>query len=196
MRSDQRLPPTGLVVTRGALAEDLCLRNGLDVVLAPARDEDEPAILEFLTHLSALSRQRRFFSAAVDLRAETHREMTGDDADHHSLLAWSAGVGVVGHAIYFRLPGQSRAEVAVEVADDLHHLGLATQLIIRLARHAQTRGITQFFAEVLPENRDMLAVFRDAFATVSVAGPDVIELEFPTSGWPEADRRFQSARSR
>jgi hypothetical protein len=180
-------------VTRGALSEDLCLRNGLEVVLAPARAEDEPAILEFLTRLSALSRQRRFFSAGVDLRAETHREMTGDEADHHCLLAWSAGVGVVGHAIYFRMPHQSRAEVAVEVADDLHHLGLATLLIIWRAWACQ---ITEFFADVLPENRDMLAVFRDAFATVSVAGPDAIEIEFPTSGWSAADRRFQSARSR
>jgi GNAT superfamily N-acetyltransferase len=97
-------------------------------------------------------------------------------------------------AIYVRLPGMSRAEVGVEVADDLHHLGLATQLIIRLARRAEARGITHFFAEVLAENRDMLAVFRDAFATVSVTGPDAIEIEFPTSGWRAAQTRFPSAR--
>jgi GNAT superfamily N-acetyltransferase len=180
----------------GVMPTDVCLRNGLEISLATARAEDEPAILEFLTHLSEQSRRRRFFSAAIDLRAETHRELSGDEADHHGLLAWSTGLGVVGHAIYVRLPRQSRAEVAVEVADDLHHLGLATQLIIRLAQYAQAREINQFFAEVLPENRDMLAVFRDAFTTVSVAGPDAIEIEFPTSGWSEADRRLQSARSR
>jgi hypothetical protein len=184
-------------MTAALLPTDVHLRNGLPVAFAAACADDEPAILVLLTHLSAQSRQRRFFATAIDLRAETHRELNGgDDADHHGLLAWSAGLGVVGHAIYIRLPGQSRAEVAVEVADDLHHLGLATQLIIRLARHAQVREITHFFAEVLPENRDMLAVFRDAFATVSVVGPDAIEVEFPTSGWSEADRRFQSARSR
>ena len=173
----------------------LSLRNGLEVAFAEAGAEDEPAILEFLTHLSAQSRRRRFFGAAIDLRAETHRELLGDGCDHHGLLAWCADLKVVGHAIYIRLPGGSRAEVAVEVADDLHHCGLATQLIIRLARHAEAAEITQFFAEVLPENRDMLAVFRDAFATVSVAGPDAIEIEFPTSDWRTADARFQSARS-
>ncbi len=182
-------------MTPVAVTENLRLRNGLDVELAVVRAQDEPAILDFLTHLSAQSRRRRFFCAAIDLRAETHREMTGDDADHRALLAWS-GLGVVGHATYIRLPGQSRAEVAVEVADDLHHLGLATQLIIRLARHAEARGITRFFAEVLPENRDMLAVFQDAFTTASVFGPDAIEIEFPTSGWRAADARFQPARSR
>lgn len=174
----------------------VCLAGGLEVRFADASADDESAILEFLTHLSAQSRRRRFFSAAIDLRAETHRELIDERADHHGLLAWSGELGVVGHAIYVRLPNGSRAEVAVEVADDLHHRGLATQLIIRLARHAEAHEITRFFAEVLPENRDMLAVFRDAFATVSVAGPDTIEIEFPTSGWRAADTRFQSARSR
>jgi hypothetical protein len=134
----------------------LSLRNGVEVAFAEAGAEDEPTILEFLTHLSSLSRERRFFSAAIDLRAEAHRELIGDGCDHHGLLAWSADLTVVGHAIYIRLPGGSRAEVAV---------------------------------------------FRDAFATVSVAGPDAIEIEieieieFSTSGWRTADARFQPARS-
>jgi hypothetical protein len=37
----------------------------------------------------------------------------------------------------------------------------------------------------------MLAVFRDAFATVSVHGLDAIEIQFPTSGWRAAHARFQ-----
>jgi hypothetical protein len=60
-----------------------------------------------------------------------------------------------------------RAEVAVEVADDLHHLGLATLLMFRLARFAEEHQIPCFFAEVLPENSDMLVVFRDGFAAVT-----------------------------
>jgi GNAT superfamily N-acetyltransferase len=174
----------------------LRLRDGLEVAFAEACADDEAAILEFLSQLSGQSLRRRFFSAAINLRAETHRELIDERADHHGLLAWSGDRGVVGHAIYVRLGRQTRAEVAVEVADDLHHRGLATQLIIRLARRAEAHGITRFFAEVLPENHDMLAVFRDAFATVSVAGRDTIEIEFPTSGWRAADTRFQSARSR
>jgi N-acetylglutamate synthase-like GNAT family acetyltransferase len=170
---------------------ELCLRNGLRVSLRPAGVDDEPAILRFLTHLSKESRRRRFFSAAIDLRVETHRELAVSGIDHHGLLAWADDRGVVGHAIYVRVPLATRAEVAVEVADDLHHLGLATQLMIRLAQDAEDRHITRFFADVLPENGDMLAVFRDAFATVSVNGLDAIEIEFPTSGWRAAQARFQ-----
>jgi GNAT superfamily N-acetyltransferase len=171
-------------------AHELRLRNGLTISLHPVDVGDEPAILEFLTGLSAESRRRRFFTAAIDLRAETHREMAGPPADHHGLLARAAGRGVVGHAIYVRVPLAARAEVAVEVADDLHHLGLATQLVIALAQDAEERHITQFFAEVLPENNDMLAVFRDAFATTSVQERDGIEVQFPTSGWRAAHARF------
>ena len=181
-------------MTVDALADDVCLRDGLKVSFRPVRVDDEPAILEFLTRLSAESRRRRFFSGAIDLRRETHREMAGEAIDHHGLLASAADRGVIAHGIYMREPSSARAEIAVEVDDDFHHLGLATQLVIRLAQHAEDRQITTFFAEVLPENRDMLAVFRDAFATTSVTGSDAIEVEFPTSGWRAAGAHFQSAR--
>ena len=98
---------------------------------------------------------------------------------------------MVGHAIYVRLPDSERAEVAVEVADDLHHLGLATLLMIRLAQFAEDRQITRFFAEVLPENRDMLAVFRDGFAAATVTGRDEVQVEFPTGSWRAAHVRFE-----
>ncbi|MDQ6744585.1 MAG: GNAT family N-acetyltransferase [Actinomycetota bacterium] len=106
-------------------------------------------------------------------------------------MALAAGRGVVGHATYVRLPAADRAEVAVEVADDLHHLGLATLLMIRLARFAEEHQIPRFFAEVLPENRDMLAVFRDGFAAVSAAARDEVDVEFPTANWRAASARLE-----
>lgn len=165
----------------GALAQDLHLRNGRTVAVRPATREDEASIWEFLSELSIESRRLRFFSAAIDLRAQAHRDAAGDDADHHGVLAMAPGRGIAGHAIYVRLPRCERAEVAVEVADEFHRLGLATLLVIRLAEFAQHHQITHFFAEVLPENRDMLAVFRDGFAAATRTRRDVIEVEFPTS---------------
>jgi GNAT superfamily N-acetyltransferase len=188
--------PSDPVPPATVVGDRLRLPNDLMVCFRTVTGGDEPAILAFLSRLSDQSRRFRFFCAAIDLRAEVHREMTGNDGDHHGLLARLAGGRVVGHAIYIRLPGKSRAEVAVEVADDLHHLGLATQLMIRLAEHAEAREITGFFAEVLPENRDMLAVFADAFDTTSVTGLDAIEIEFATSGWRTANTHLESARSR
>ncbi len=173
-----------------ALAQELYLRNGLTVWVRPVRSEDETAIWRLLSALSIDSQRLRFFGTGTDLRAQARRG-AGDDTDHHGVLASAPGRGVVGHAIYVRLPHSERAEIAVEVADDLHHLGLATLLVIRLARFAESRQITRFFAEVLPENHDMLAVFRDGFAAVTIDGRDAIEVEFPTSGWRAASARFE-----
>jgi GNAT superfamily N-acetyltransferase len=178
-------------MTTDLMAHEICLRDGLNVSFRSVGVDDEAAILAFLTDLSVESRRRRFFTGGIDLDTETHREITGKPADCYGVLATTRARGVVGHAIYARTPLSTRAEVAVEVCDDLHHLGLATQLVIRLARYADDHGITRFFAEVLPENADMLAVFRDAFVTGSVTGPDAIEVEFSTSGWRAASAHFQ-----
>jgi hypothetical protein len=106
-------------------------------------------------------------------------------------VAFAPGRGLVGHAIFVRLPGGQRAEVAVEVADDLHHLGLAALLIIRLAQLAEDREITSSFAEVLPENLDMLAVFHDGFAAVTANRRDEVDVEFATSTWRAAHAQFE-----
>ena len=171
-------------------AHGLHLRNGLRVSLRPVGVDDESAILEFLTHLSAESRRRRFFSAAIDLRAETHRELTVRAPITMALLArigrprGRRSCDLRAAAAWSRARGRRRG------GRRFHHLGLATQLMIRLAQVAEERHITHFFAEVLPENRDMLAVFSDAFATVASHGLDAIEIEFPTSGWRAARRTF------
>jgi len=178
---------TALVV----LAPELHLRNGVTVSVRTVNGEDEASIFGFLTGLTKGSRRLRFFSAAVDLRIEARRGAAGDDSDHHGLLAIAPGRGVVGHAVYVRAPDTERAEVAVEVADDFHHLGLATQLVIRLAQLAEQRQITCFFAEVLPENRDMLAVFRDGFAASTHSHQDEVDVEFPTSRWRAAHALFE-----
>jgi GNAT superfamily N-acetyltransferase len=192
------LAPAGAVEAslRIVPAAELELRNGTAISIRMVTADDEPALRDFLAALSLDSRRLRFFGVAIDLLNEARRGAAGDDADHHGLLALVAGRGAVGHATFVRAAGSERAEVAVEVADDLHHLGLATLLMIRLARAAEARQISQFFAEVLPENQDMLAVFRDAFATVSVSSRDSIEVVFPTAGWRSAHTRFEPARTR
>lgn len=190
LEPDSAAQASARVEVSSPLAPELQLRNRLTVSVRAVTGDDEPAIFEFLVGLSIGSRRLRFFSAAADLRAEAHRGAAGDDADHHGIVAIARGRGVVGHAIYVRVPDSGRAEVAVAVADDLHHLGLATLLIIRLAQFAEERQITGFFAEVLPENLDMLAVFRDGFAANTVTGQDEIDVEFPTSSWRAAHARF------
>ena len=54
------------------------------------------------------------------------------------------------------------AEVAFIVEEDYHGQGMASMLLQRLAVIARTRGLRQFEAEVLVQNRAMLTVFSNS----------------------------------
>jgi ribosomal protein S18 acetylase RimI-like enzyme len=69
------------------------------------------------------------------------------------------------------------------VEEDYHGLGIAGRLFRHLAGIAKEKGVAEFHAEVLPENKGMLAVFKKsgfpikqeiveglAHVTISLAG--------------------------
>ena len=164
------------------------LRDGSRVAVRPVCEQDEPALRSFLAGLCTQARYLRFFAPGADVRSAAHlAAATGPD--RYGLLAHDENGVLVGHALYIQLD-DTRAEVAVEVADHLHDRGLGTIMIERLASVAEENGITRFVAEVLPQNRLMLAVFRDGFdAHVALRdGSDAVE--FPTSAWRTARERF------
>lgn len=164
------------------------LRDGSVVGLRPATVEDEEALLAFLDRLCVNSRRMRFFTGAADLRGAAHWAATGS-GDGGGIVALDDAGELVGHAAYALLDERS-AEVAVEVADRLHGNGLGTILIERLAEQAESRGVERFVAEVLPENRQMLAVFRDGFDAKVTFDRGTEAVEFPTASWRLARERF------
>jgi L-amino acid N-acyltransferase YncA len=164
------------------------LRNGSLVALRPTTAADEPALREFLAELCLEAQRLRFFSAAVDLSRAAH--LAADtSAGRFGLVAHDEMGALVAHALYIQLDG-TRAEVVVEVADHLHDRGLGTILIERLGVVAERHGVTRFVAEVLPENRAMLGVFRDGFDAHVARRDGVDRVEFPTSAWRAASERF------
>lgn len=167
------------------------LRDGSRVTVRPATAADEPALRAFLTGLCLEARRLRFFSGAVDIGSAAHLAAT-TDTRHYGLIAHDEEGVLVGHATYVKLD-ETRAEVAVEIADNLHGRGLGTILIERLAIIAEQNGITHFVAEVLCENRAMLDVFREGFdaRVVRQEGPD-LRVEFLTASWRLARERFAS----
>ncbi len=168
--------------------ERFLLRDGRPLAIRTVRAADEPLIGEFLGRLSLETRRMRFFTACANLSAQAHRAAGADGAEHFGFVALDEHQRVVAHACYVRA-GPRRAEVAVEVADDLHHLGLGTHLVARLAEIAAGHGIERFFAEVLPENAEMLTVFHDGFAPTQRLVDGITEVEFPTSNWSLAPGR-------
>jgi len=171
--------------------EVIRLRDGSSVAVRAATAADEPALRSFLRGLCLEARRLRFFTGAASMTAAAHLASATDET-HYGLVAHDEAGVLVGHATYVQL-GETRAEVAVEVADHLHSCGLGTILIERLAIVAERRGITHFVAEVLCENRAMLDVFREGFdaRVVQHAGPEE-RVEFLTSAWHLARERFGS----
>ncbi len=164
------------------------LRDGSTVRMRPARAADEQALSDFLRQLCPRSLRYRFFTGAANVDSAAHWAAAGEEGSYGIVALDEAGE-IVGHAAYVPIDG-ARAEVAVEVADRLHGLGLGTTMIERLAEQAQRRGVSRFVAEVLPENGPMLDVFRDGFDAKVVFDRGTDAVEFPTCAWRLARRRF------
>ena len=130
----------------------------------------------------------RFFTGGADTDSAAHL-MAATGSDRYGLVAHDEEGVLVGHALYIQLD-PTRAEVAVEVADHIHGRGLGTILTERLAAVAERRGVSSFVAEVLPENRAMLDVFRDGFDADVAFHQGTETVAFPTSSWQLAHERF------
>jgi len=166
------------------------LRDGSKVTVRAARAGDEPALLALLGSLRPDELRMRFFTGAVNLDKAAHDESSVQDG-RFGLVAHDASGMLVAHAFYACLD-DTRAEVAVEVADHLHGRGLGTLLIEMLARVAEEEGISAFVAEVLPDNHAMLDVFRNAFAAHVSFRAGVEHVEFATSAWRTTRERLST----
>jgi len=164
------------------------LRDGSFVTIRAAAAQDEPALRSFLRGLCLTARRMRFFTGGADMDSAAHLLAT-TGSDRYGLVAHDEEGLLVGHALYILLD-PTRAEVAVEVADHIHGCGLGTILTERLAAVAERRGVRSFVAEVLPENRAMLDVFRDGFDADITFHQGIETVEFPTSSWQLAHERF------
>ena len=166
----------------GSQSQTVELRDGRLVGLRAPTLADADAMLTFLSSLSHESRRLRFFSPALDIEAAARWAADVDGTDRIGLIATEARGQIVGHAVCARLYGL-RGEVAVEVAEDHRHLGLASVLLRRLARDAERQGIRTLVAEVLRDNYDMLAVFHDEFHAGQHADEGEVDVEFPSASW-------------
>jgi acetate---CoA ligase (ADP-forming) len=181
--------PATVSANRPPAPELVKLRDGSSVTVRAVGQSDEAPLRAFLTELCADSLRLRFFNGGPNVAKAAHWA-AGTPSDRYGLLAHDETGVLVAHAAYVKLD-ETRAEVAVEVADHLHGRGLGTILIERLAVVAEERGITRFVAEVLSENRAMLDVFREGFDGRVVRREGSEErVEFLTSGWHLAHERF------
>jgi len=166
---------------------DLCaLPDGRVVTIRPIQPDDGERLRLSHERLSPESRYRRFMSSKPFLSAADARYLVDvDGCDHYALVATvaePAGEAIVAVARFVRLPhDRSTAEFAIVVGDRWQRLGLAGELLGRLADAAVTRGVRRFEAVVLADNLPIQRLIREL-----AAGPvhrrrdgNTIEVSFP-----------------
>jgi GNAT superfamily N-acetyltransferase len=129
------------------------------VCIREVRAGDEAAIERLIVGLDAESRYLRWFTGAVDIRQAADWAAHPTRFSAVGLLAL-AGTEPVGHAVLIPL-ADGRGEIAFEVAAPWRHHGIAGALLEQLLAVAATRGLRELYADVLPDNADMLAVLRE-----------------------------------
>ncbi len=153
-------------------AFSVVLRSGDTAFIRPLTPDDKPALAEFHKRQSAESVYRRFFSPKPELTETELEHFTNVNMTDRVALVAESHDEFIAWASYERWPGRDEAEAAFMVDDKHHGEGVATLLLEHLAAIARSNGISRFTAEVLGDNRAMLAVFAKA-------------------GWP-LQRRFES----
>jgi acyl-CoA synthetase (NDP forming)/GNAT superfamily N-acetyltransferase len=153
-------------------ASSVVLGDGDSVLIRPLTVDDRPALAEFHKRQSPESIYRRFFSPKPELSGKELLHFTDVDMVDRAALAVESHDEFIAWASYERWPGRNEAEAAFMVDDAHQGAGIATLLLEHLAAIARSNGIERFTAEVLGDNRPMLAVFAKA-------------------GWP-LQRRFDS----
>ena len=107
---------------------------------------------------------------------------------------------LIGIGSYERSAGSDAAEIAFEVDDAQQGRGIGTLLFEMLAAAARERGIRRFVANVLPQNRRMLQLFREVgLAERTRFEGGVVEVELELAPPPARDggrwRRRRAAAS-
>lgn len=137
------------------------LADGGLAFLRPVRPEDKPGLAALHERMSRESQYFRYFSARRRLpETELLRAIESDGRRRMAFVAFVQGQ-LAAYACYVGEGGDS-AEVAFQVEDAQQGRGLGTLLLEQLAAYAHEQGLRRFTAAVLPHNRRMLEVFRDA----------------------------------
>jgi acyl-CoA synthetase (NDP forming)/RimJ/RimL family protein N-acetyltransferase len=157
---------------------DVVLRDGGTAHLRPIVPDDADALQRFHVSQSPESIYLRFFAPMPRLSAgDLHRFTHVDQVDRVAFIC-TVGDEIVGVGRYDRVE-PTIAEVAFNISDAHHGRGLGSVLLEHLAAAARENGVHRFVADVLPQNRKMISVFRDAGYEVKHAYDDgVISVGF------------------
>jgi GNAT superfamily N-acetyltransferase len=127
---------------------------------------DRDAMLSFLAGLSLRSRFLRFFGPASPPSPAVLRAMCGGGLTTDALVATQDGA-IVGHGMAadsVSPEGCLVSDIGVVVTDGWQNHGVGSQLLDRVVARAAARGVSVLVMDVLPENKQMLAMIARRWA--------------------------------
>jgi GNAT superfamily N-acetyltransferase len=144
------------------------LHDGRVLHTRSIRPDDKPILIRGLHNLSKEARYFRFF---------THKEAFSDEelayfteldfTSHVGLIAFvvegeenTERAVAIGRYIVSPVSERKQAEVAFVVKEEYRGLGIGSILLKHLVEIARTQGLESFIAFVMPDNSEMLRVFR------------------------------------
>lgn len=142
---------------------ELALADGTCVSVREIQPGDAPALQRLVGRLSEQTIYLRYFGPMRQLSDQQARYFAEvDGQDRYALVALDPEneEEIVAVVRYDRERGTDRAEYAALVEDRLQGRGLGIALTRGLIEAARERGIRDFEALVLPENRGMLRLLR------------------------------------
>lgn len=139
------------------------------VVLRPIRDDDVDRLRRLFFRLSTTTVHRRFFAGYARPPEPALHRLAEVDHWHREAVVAAVGDEVVGVARFDRLPGTTAAEPAIVVEDAWQGRGVGRLLAERLFAEAARRGVTEFRASILAENRAPLRLLRALSPEVQVS---------------------------
>jgi RimJ/RimL family protein N-acetyltransferase len=142
------------------------LKNGMRVRIRSIRPNDKHRLSEAFGNLEPESIYTRFFHHKKTLSDGELRAATEVDFENVVALVVTTGSGenevIIGGGRFAAFDATNNlrsAEVAFTIEEDYQGQGIASRLLRHLMKIARGKGVSQFEAEVLTENKAMITVF-------------------------------------
>ena len=143
------------------------LKDGTPVTIRAIQPNDKKLIKEAFKNLEPETIYKRFFRFKSELTEDELKRINKFDFETNVALVVTVGKKdreiIIGGAQYYVLGNTpdalTQAEVAFTVEEDYQGQGMGSRLLKQLIRIAREKGVDQFVAKVLPQNKAMLAVF-------------------------------------
>ncbi len=192
-----RIIPEGLTYK-----EHVLLKSGQGLIFKPATLNDIPKVESFMMRVSRESLRMRFMATISHVSSDVVVQLCSGDFKNNACLIALTGDDtdsvIVGLGNYVASVNGHTAEVALLIEDDFQGKGIGTLLLERLAGLAAANGFIEFEAEVLPDNYQMMDVFKSSgFERHQVWDSYTVHIELPVGGaaalWERAGLRERIA---